>query len=91
MPKPLHVNKMLSDNDIEILGRFLEKHELISLLELHGFLSAVVSGPNMIMPSEWLDYLELNTGAFETMDEAQAIMGTVMSLYNDICRQFQEQ
>ena len=53
--------------------------------ELQGFLFAVVSAPELIQPSEWLPII-FNDGeaGFATLEEANAILGHVMALYNEI-------
>jgi len=84
-------NKPFTQTNLEKLGEFLEKYGLPNLLEIHGFLAAIISGPNMIMPSEWMGFLGLNTGEYESMDEAQEIFGCIMTIYNDIAHQFQDQ
>lgn len=76
---------------VEQLGHFLEQNNLISLIELHGFLTAIVSAPNMTMPSQWMDYLKLNQQDFSSKDQAQAILGMVMSMYNEIAENLHNQ
>ena len=81
------LNKKLSKSDLKKLAYYLESNQLLSLFELHGYLTAIVSGPEMIMPSIWMDFLGLNDGEFDSMEEAQEILGSIMALYNDICTQ----
>jgi len=76
---------------LEELSEFLDKYDLPNLLEIHGFLAAIISGPSLVMPSEWIDFLDLNSVEFDSPDEIQQIMGTIMALYNNICYQFQNQ
>lgn len=85
------LNKPLTKTALEKLGKFLEKHDLPHLLTINGFLTAIVSGPNMIMPSVWMDFLGLNNGNYESMDEAQETIGCIMAMYNDIAHQLQDQ
>jgi len=49
----------------------------------HGFLTAVASGPHMIMPNEWLPRVLGEVNFFSEQDAAQA-MGLLMALYNSI-------
>lgn len=53
--------------------------------ELEGFLFTVASAPELVLPSEWLP-LVFGDGepSFENKDEAQAILGQIMELYNAI-------
>ena len=53
--------------------------------ELQGFLFAVVSAPELIQPSEWLPIIfnEREAG-YVTLEEANAILGHIMALYNEI-------
>ena len=84
------LNQPITKSKLENLGSFLKKYDLPDLLTIHGFLAAIVSGPNLIMPSEWMDFLSLNNGEYESMDEAQEIIGSIMTMYNDIAHQFQD-
>lgn len=53
--------------------------------ELQGFLFAVTSAPELIRPPEWLPVIFNEAPAlYASLDEAQAILGAIMSLYNDI-------
>jgi uncharacterized protein len=88
---PISLSEPLSYADLQGLLGFLKKYDLPDLLEIHGFLAAIVSGPNLIMPSDWMGFLGLNNAEFESMEEAQKIMGTVMQIYNNIAHQFQDQ
>ena len=58
------------------------------LSELDGFLAGVIVCPDMVMPSEWMPVVWGGEGpVFETMEQIEAINGTIMWLYNDIIRQ----
>jgi uncharacterized protein len=53
--------------------------------ELQGFLFAVVSAPELVRPSEWLPLIfNEHPAGYATLVEANAILGQVMTLYNDI-------
>ena len=81
------INSPLTDEELEFLDSFLlERFDgedevlgrdegVVCLSELDGFLTAIVSGPTTVMPSEWLPAL---WGEFpplyEDLDEAQEIM-----------------
>jgi len=57
----------------------------LSYHELQGFLFAVASSPDLIAPSEWMPFVfgdhEIE---YESLDEAQHVIGELMSVYNDI-------
>ena len=71
------------------LQAFLEQParpaDTLTYHELQGFLFAVVSAPELIRPSEWLPLIfnEQEAG-YSTTEEANAILGQIMTLYNDI-------
>jgi len=87
----ISMSESVSHTELQALMRFLNKYDLPDLLEIHGFFAAIVSGPNLIMPSEWMDFLGLNNAEFESLEEAQKIMGIIMQIYNNIAHQFQDQ
>jgi len=83
----------LTEEEIEELDQFLlyaeGAEESMDISTLDGFLTAVVSGPKTVMPSEWLRWvwdMERGKDAPEFKDHAQAqrILGLVMRHMNDI-------
>ena len=53
--------------------------------ELQGFLFTVVSAPELVPPSDWLPIIFADEDAgYATLDEANAILGRIMALYNTI-------
>jgi uncharacterized protein len=92
-----HLNTPLSDQEIDELNRFLlaripDEEEsdavdegVLDISELDGFLTAIVSGPRPIQPSEWLPVL---WGQFEPVwrsdEEAEAIVSLVLRHMNGI-------
>ena len=91
------LNTPLSDQEIDQLNRFLlaripdeEESEavdegVLDISELDGFLTAIVSGPRALQPSEWLPVL---WGQFEPVwrstDESEAIVSMVLRHMNTI-------
>ncbi len=73
------------------LDQFLISVGTMSMIELHGFLSAVISGPKLIMPNEWMDIAGVNDIEFDSDKEAQLILSGIMDLYSDIVEQFTNQ
>lgn len=81
----------LTEAELDRLGEFLEGCEggqAMTLSELDGFFAALVAGPELIMPSEYLPLVlgaELSeTGNFETLEEANEILGLMMWHWNTI-------
>ena len=91
------INPPLTDEELEFLDSFLlERFDgedevlgrdegVVCLSELDGFLTAIVSGPTTVMPSEWLPALwgELQP-LYEDLDEAQEIMSLLVRHMNGI-------
>lgn len=82
--------KNLTDNGLQQLQAFLSAHQLMNLVELHGFLTAVVSAPGLMPPSQWIEHAGLS-GKVNDAGEFNTIFGIVMSLYNDICTQLSKE
>lgn len=85
----------LSEDEIQTLARFLDERVLerdgMSFEMLDGYLTAVISGPEMIMPSEWLlpiwsgeEHTDDDAGVFESQDEGVVIFDLIMRHYNHI-------
>ena len=81
----------LTLKELKTLGVFLGKGKdkgWLGLTELHAFLSALISGPNLIPPSEWHPYAFGDEGLeFESEDQAQDILMLLMRLNNHIVNQ----
>jgi uncharacterized protein len=83
----------LSARDIRQLDRFLladeSLEEAMDVSTLDGFLCAVLSGPKLIMPSEWMRWIwDMENGEqvreFRSEKEAQRILSLLMRHANDI-------
>lgn len=80
---------MLSRTEIKTLSEFLAGKErpdgTLRFHELQGFLFAVACSPELIPPSGWFPIIsgEKDIG-FKDEEQAQRIMGLIMSLYNSI-------
>lgn len=83
----------LSDDAIDELDRFLLEVEGIDasmdISMLDGYFAAILSGPKTILPSEWLRWVwDTERGedspVYETMEQAQRIMGLLMRYMNRI-------
>ncbi|MCP4445992.1 MAG: UPF0149 family protein [Myxococcales bacterium] len=67
----------------EIEGFLAGTPDSMLLPQAHGFLTAIVSAPTMIMPSTWQPML-IGKPEFESIEQAKHIIGLVMRLYNQI-------
>ncbi len=89
MPEPtLHAAGPV---DLDALDAFLisdrTPEESMCLSDLDGFLAGIAVGPEVVMPSEWLPVVwGGEEPAFESVEEARSILGTVMGRYNEIVR-----
>jgi uncharacterized protein len=88
----------LSPDERRTLDEFLASpgfdERAMDLATLEGFLTALVIGPNIIMPSQWIPWIWDRIDGqvpppFEDPDEANAILGLVMRLYNGLIDRFQ--
>ncbi len=86
-------NAPLSEAEFEQLDAFLMQEEGLAdpmdSAMLDGYLTAVVSGPKLIMPSEWLRWVwDTENGVespnFKTKKEAEDIIGLIMRHYQNI-------
>jgi uncharacterized protein len=88
----------LSDEDLERLERFLGhigNERAMSVEELDGFFCALVAGPDLVMPSEYLDEVwggELpDENAFASEEAASEIVGLMMRHWNSIIAEFEQE
>jgi uncharacterized protein len=59
----------------------------MQLSDLDGFLTGIAIGPELIVPSEWLSAVwGGDEPAFESIEQAQTVIGTIMGRYNEILR-----
>ena len=57
----------------------------MGLSDLDGFLTGIVVGPELILPSEWLPVIwGGEEPVFQTEDEMRTVLGTIMGRYNEI-------
>lgn len=69
-----------------------EQPPIISLSELDGFLTAIVSGPEMMVPSTWLPVIfGGEMPEWETLDEAEHVMSLVFRHLNGIVATLMEE
>ena len=93
----MNVSKPLSDAEIDELSEFLISDEIpeecMDISMLDGFLTALVIGPETIMPSRWLPVVlgetEKDKMVWESPERTERIMDLIMHLYNSIAQAFQ--
>lgn len=67
----------------------LAPDESMGLSDLDGFLTGVVVGPELILPSEWLPVIwGGEEPEFQTDAEKRSVLGTIMGRYNEIAACF---
>ena len=79
----------LASADTAALTDFLDSQDrpdgTLSFRELQGFLFAVASSPETILPSEWIPMISNDEDLiFENESEAQQILNQIMKLYNEV-------
>ncbi len=77
--------------DLDALDAFLMSDRApedgMGLSDLDGFLTGIVVGPELIVPSEWLPVVwGGGEPTFESDKEARSVLGTIMGRYNEIVR-----
>ena len=83
-----------SDQAFEELDAWLMKRGkgMYDIVELEGFLTAIVIGPNALSPIAWLPKVwGGKTPKFKSLDEMNRFMALVMGYYNDIVMWFEYQ
>ncbi len=94
----MDLSQPLSDAEFDELDQFLisdaTPEECMDISMLDGFLTALVVGPNMLMPSQWLPAIygetEGDPMAWESAEQAQHILGLILRHMNDIVWRLRE-
>jgi uncharacterized protein len=91
------LNQALSAEELDELGDFLSLPDMedrsMDLSMLEGFLTAVIIGPHVVMPSQWLSWVwDAEEGreeaVFSGLNQANRIMGLLMRFQNGIAHDF---
>jgi len=84
-------NEPLTESELDRLERFLDNCEsanAMNIESLDGFFAALIAGPEIVMPGEYLPEVfgcdTSETQLFENLDEANEILGLLMRHWNDI-------
>jgi uncharacterized protein len=77
--------------DLDLLDHFLVSdaapENSMGLSDLDGFLTGILMGPDLIMPSEWLPRVwGGEEPVFDSMEQAQEILEAIMGRYNEIAQ-----
>lgn len=87
----------VTDTDLERLDHFMASscvpEAAMDVSTLEGFLTALVIGPEVVLPSQWLSWVwDLEKGRdeveFESPEQAREIIGLIMGLMNRIATTF---
>ena len=84
MPPNLPLNEADLDRLEALLDTSIFANEGPLLDELQAMLCAIASGPEVVMPSEWLPAVLGDNVAYESEAQATEVLGLIMGLYNDI-------
>lgn len=61
-----------------------------SAIWIDGYMTAVIVGPSMVLPSQWLPVIFEKMGAFENEDMANKIVGALMGHYTGIVQRLDD-
>lgn len=97
-PTMKNINKPLSHTELDELDNFLLSdavpEESMGVVELDGFLTAIVIGPQVVPPSEWLPQVWAETDDEEMVwksdAQAEKFITLIMRHMNGIAGQFQQ-
>jgi uncharacterized protein len=86
----------LTDEMIQELDEFLmsdrSPEDSFLLPDLDGFLTGIVVGPDLVMPSEWVPVIwGHGEPDFEDEEHAERILGIIMARYNEIIFQLDDE
>ena len=89
--RPFAGSSPLTKDEIARLGAFLRQTKndrAMNLEEMDGFFTALVCGPGMVLPGEYMPYVwgseQSKGGIFDTLEEAQEILDLVTRHWNTI-------
>jgi uncharacterized protein len=89
--RPFPSPNQLTDDEFAFLDTFLRKANsgrAMNLEEMDGFFTALVCGPQMVLPSEYMPHVWGNEtsehGVFQSLEEAQEILNLLTRHWNTI-------
>ncbi|MDA0238663.1 MAG: UPF0149 family protein [Proteobacteria bacterium] len=92
MAKPPKFTDELLDELDEFLMSNDAPDDCMQISDLDGFLTGIVVGPELIMPSEWVPIIwQGDEPNFEDEEQAEHIVGIIVARYNEIIHQLDEE
>lgn len=82
------LNKKLNKIELHYLSDFLDVNDLMPIINLHGFLTAVVSAPDPSTPSQWFDGIGIDEVEFKSEAEGNKYLSLLIRFYNGIVSDF---
>jgi uncharacterized protein len=81
----------VSNEDVNRLDAFLRSDRVpegaMWIDELHGFITALVCGPEVVMPSEWMSMVwNGEAPEWQSVDELRDLLGGIMRLWNTVAK-----
>lgn len=87
------MDEFLTDEEHRRLNTFFShrknKSVITSIDELHGMLSAVIAGPDLLHPNEWLTLIWSSSKPFHSMLQADQSVHLMFKMYKNILAMFQ--
>lgn len=81
------ISTPLEESEINELRAFLakqkEQQEGMSIEEAHGFITGLITGPEVVHPSSWIAAILNGPVDFESAEHEERIIGYLCRLYND--------
>jgi uncharacterized protein len=78
----------LTEDDVDLLEELLEseafKGEAMLLDELQGFFCGISSGPDLVLPSEWIPVVLGDEPAYQSDAQAEEVLDLLMRFYNQV-------
>ena len=81
------LDEPLSETELDRLQGFLEDSpDAMNLEEMDGFFCALIAGPDIVLPSEYLPEVlgDMEDAQFENLEEANEMLSLLMRHWNDI-------
>ncbi|HET9784633.1 MAG TPA: UPF0149 family protein, partial [Terriglobales bacterium] len=79
----------LTEAELDRLQEFLDDSpNAMNLEELDGFFCALIAGPEIVLPSEYLPEMlgDMEDARFENLEEANEVLSLLMRHWNDIAK-----
>jgi len=79
---------VLSNRDYLFLDSFFKQHFndafFLNLTRVHGFMSAIISSPTIVKPSEWTPIILGQEPDFDSVAQAEKVMDLLFELYKKV-------